>query len=144
MFLRQRILVADVRIVDAVQRHVHRADAQHGAVEVEAVEHLLVEMVARDFFLKQLRMVVAQIFACRDQEAAGAAGGSQITSLGPGAIMSTISAMMCAGCGTARSDQRSQSSTTCIRRGRPWYRDPPSGYWPGGRLPWQQRLASEW
>jgi hypothetical protein len=51
MLLRQRILVADVGIIDAMQRHVHRADPQHGAVEIEAVEHLLVEMVARRFFL---------------------------------------------------------------------------------------------
>ena len=75
MFLRQRILVADVRIIDAVQRHVHRADAQHRAVEIEAVEHLLVEMIAALLFVEQLRVVVAQIFAGRDQEAAGAAGG---------------------------------------------------------------------
>jgi hypothetical protein len=67
MLLRQRILVADVRVVDAVQRHVHRADPQHGAVEIEAVEQLLVEIVARFNLVKQFRMVVAQIFAGRDQ-----------------------------------------------------------------------------
>jgi hypothetical protein len=75
MLLRQRILVADVRVVDAVQRHVHRADPQHGAVEIEAVEQLLVEIVARFNLVKQFRMVVAQIFAGRDQETAGATGG---------------------------------------------------------------------
>lgn len=44
-------------------------------VEIEAVEHLLVEMVAACLVMKQFWMVVAEIFAGRDQEAAGTAGG---------------------------------------------------------------------
>ena len=44
--LRQRVAVADVGILDAVQQHVHAADAQHGVVEVEAVEELVVEVLA--------------------------------------------------------------------------------------------------
>jgi hypothetical protein len=45
--LRQRILVADVGVVHPVQRQVHAADAQHGVVEVVAVEHAVVEVLAR-------------------------------------------------------------------------------------------------
>ena len=36
--LRERIAVADVGVFHAVQQHVHAADAEHGVVEVEAVE----------------------------------------------------------------------------------------------------------
>ena len=35
----QGVLVVDVRGVDAVQQQVHGGDAQHGDVEVKAVEH---------------------------------------------------------------------------------------------------------
>ena len=44
--LGQRVLVADVRVLHAVQQHVHAADAQHGVVEVVAVEGALVEAAA--------------------------------------------------------------------------------------------------
>jgi hypothetical protein len=76
-----------IGIVDAVQRHVHRADPQHGAVEIKPVEHLLVEMIAGLFLLKDLRMIVAEIFVRRDEEAAGATGRSTMMSFGPGAII---------------------------------------------------------
>ena len=74
MFLRQRILVANIRIFHAVQRHVHRTDPQHGAVEIEAVEHLFVEMIAALLIVEQLRVVLAQVLASCDQETACAAG----------------------------------------------------------------------
>ena len=38
--LRERVAVADVGIFHAVQQHVHAADAEHGVVEVEAVEEV--------------------------------------------------------------------------------------------------------
>ena len=44
--VRERVLVVDVRVVDAVQHQVHRRDAEHGAVEVEAVEHPVLDVVA--------------------------------------------------------------------------------------------------
>ena len=40
--LGQRVLVADVWVLHAVQQHVHAADAQHRVVEVVAVERVLV------------------------------------------------------------------------------------------------------
>jgi hypothetical protein len=43
MVLRKAVAIADVRALDAVQRHVHGADAQHRGVEVEAVEQARVE-----------------------------------------------------------------------------------------------------
>ena len=42
--LGQRIAVADVGVHHAVEEHVHRADAEHRVVEVEAVEQSLVEV----------------------------------------------------------------------------------------------------
>ena len=44
--LRERVAVADVGVLHAVQQHVHAADAEHGVVEVEAVEELVVEVLA--------------------------------------------------------------------------------------------------
>ena len=71
--LRQRVAVADVGILHAVQQHVHAADAEHRVVEVEAVEKLMVE-VAREFGVaKYLRMALAQIFAGGDEKTGRAA-----------------------------------------------------------------------
>ncbi len=72
--LRERILLADVRVLDAVQRHVHAADAQHGVVEVVAVEHGMVEVPAGVGVAQDLRVFLTQIFPGSDQEATGAAG----------------------------------------------------------------------
>jgi hypothetical protein len=44
VLLGERVLVAHVGLFHAVEQHVHAADAQHGAVEVEAVEHTVVEV----------------------------------------------------------------------------------------------------
>ncbi len=54
VFLSQRVAVDDVGILHAVQQHVHTADPQHRAVEVEAVEHVAMEVlfqlgIAEDF-----------------------------------------------------------------------------------------------
>ena len=37
----QAVAVLDERVVHAVEHHVHSTDAQHGAVHVEAVEHVV-------------------------------------------------------------------------------------------------------
>ena len=47
----QGVPVADVRILHPVQQHVHAADAQHGGVEVVAVEGALVEPAGARAFL---------------------------------------------------------------------------------------------
>ena len=72
--LRQRVPVADVRVLHAVQQHVHAADAQHGDVEVEAVEQAAVEVLAQLRVVQQVRVALAQVLARRDQEARRAAG----------------------------------------------------------------------
>ena len=92
--LAQRVLVVDVGVVDAVQHQVHGGDAQHGGVEVEAVEHVRVRMCSRCSLqqvagvdgvllaivsLHMLRPLVAGVLAQQvviglDQEAGGAAG----------------------------------------------------------------------
>ena len=74
MFLREGVAVADVGIFDAVQKHVHAADAEHGVVEIEGVEKFVVKMVAHRIVTENLGMVDAQILAHRDGEATSAAG----------------------------------------------------------------------
>ncbi len=74
MVLRQAVAVADVRVLHPVQQHVHAADAQHGGVEVEAVEQAVVEVLQQRLVAQQLRVVLAQVLAGGDQEAGGAAG----------------------------------------------------------------------
>lgn len=49
-------------------RHVHGADPQHGAIEVEAMKHFLPEVISCLRVLKQFRMVVAKIFTGLDQQ----------------------------------------------------------------------------
>ena len=73
--LRQRIPVADVRILGAVQQHVHAADAQHGAVKVVAVERPFVEAVAGGSIpVDGPPIVLDQILGSGDKEARRAAG----------------------------------------------------------------------
>ncbi len=64
--LRQRVAVADVGRLDAVQQHVHAADAQHGVVEIEAVKHLLVEVFAQLLVVQDVRVALAQVLAGRE------------------------------------------------------------------------------
>jgi hypothetical protein len=40
------VLVVDVRVLDAVEHQVHRCDAQHRRVEVEPMEHRVLDVVA--------------------------------------------------------------------------------------------------
>jgi len=72
--LGEGIAVANVWLIDAVQQHVHAGDAEHRAVEVEAVEHTVVEMTLLRS-LQQLGVVFALYVLCGgDQESGGAAG----------------------------------------------------------------------
>ena len=74
MFFSQAVAVGDVGVVNTVQGHVHVADAQHGWVKVKPVEHAAMEMLTLLLITEQLGVVVAQIFARRDQETTGASG----------------------------------------------------------------------
>ena len=67
-------LVSDIRVLDAVQQHVHAADAQHRVVEVEAVEHPVVEVLATLRVVQDVRVALAQVLARRDKEPGCAAG----------------------------------------------------------------------
>ena len=92
----ERVAVADVGVLDAVQQHVHAADAEHGVVEVEAVEHVVVEVLRCSFASRQhLGVVLAQVLAGGDEEAGGAAGRvADHVRRACGAVISTISWMM--------------------------------------------------
>ena len=73
--LGQRVPVADVRILHAVQQHVHAADAQHGGVEVVAVEGALVEPAAGlGVPVDAVAVVLDEMLGGGDEEAGGAAG----------------------------------------------------------------------
>jgi hypothetical protein len=74
--------------------HVHAADAQHGVVEVVAVEHAVVEVLHGAGIAQHVGVVLAQVLARRHQEAAGAAGRVADDVLGRGRVISTISWMM--------------------------------------------------
>ena len=74
MVLSQAVAIADVGVVDAVQHHVHAADAQHGGVEIKAVEQAVMEVLARGIVAQRLGVVGADILAGGDQKAGGAAG----------------------------------------------------------------------
>jgi hypothetical protein len=53
------VAIADVRSLNAMQRHVHRADTQHRGVKVEAVEQAFVEMPPQLVVLKPRSAMVA-------------------------------------------------------------------------------------
>ena len=96
MVLREGVAVADVRVLDAVEQHVHAADAEHRVVEVEAVEHAR-RGSARALLgvVEQLGMVLAEVLAGRDQEAGRAAGRvADDVGRASASIISTISRMM--------------------------------------------------
>ncbi len=70
----QAVAVLDRRVVDAVQGHVHRADAQHRRIKIGAVEHVVMKMLLQCGIKEQRFVVPFQIFRRRDQITAGAAG----------------------------------------------------------------------
>ena len=73
--LRERVAALDVGVLDAVQQHVHAADAEHGAVVLKAVEEPVMEVLVQLGVGEELGDVLAQVFARDHQEAAGAGGG---------------------------------------------------------------------
>ena len=94
VILREGVAVADVGILHAVQEHVHAADAEHGVVEVEAVEgwwwKCFLSLASRRISGWCSRRYSPA--ATRKPEVPQA--GSQMTSLGVGAVSSTMSWMM--------------------------------------------------
>ena len=73
--LGQRVLVADFWVLHAVQQHVHAADAQHGIVEVVAVERALAKVAPRRGVLVDgVAVVRHQVLKRCNQEARRAAG----------------------------------------------------------------------
>ena len=72
----ERVLIADIGVLDAVKEHVHAADAEHGVVEVIAEEGLLGEALTGGGILKDGAGVLSgHELGGGDEEATGAAGG---------------------------------------------------------------------
>ena len=95
--LGKRIAVTDVRLLDLVEQHVHAGDAQHGAVEVEAVEHAVVEVTALRKVQQRILMRTADEPGRLHQEPGCSARRVADLVRGPGAVISTMSWMMCRG-----------------------------------------------
>ena len=75
VLIRKTVAVFDERIVDAVGHHVHRTDAEHSAVHIVAVEHMVHVVVFFDLVIKDLFFpMFFQIFSRRDKEAGRPAG----------------------------------------------------------------------
>ena len=74
VILSQRVAIDDVRLLDAMQKQVHAADAQHGGVEVEAVEEISVEVLALFGIMEEVGVMAAQRLAHGYQKARCAAG----------------------------------------------------------------------
>ena len=71
----EAVPILDEGVVDAVGHHVHGADAEHGPVHVEAVEHVVEEVVLLPAVEEDLLLpVLLQVFPRRHQKARGAAG----------------------------------------------------------------------
>src|SRR5437868_15443505 len=75
MVLCERVAIADVGVLDAVQQHVHAADAKHRIVEIEAVEHLMMEVLARARVAQDFRMSFTQILSGGHEKAGSPARG---------------------------------------------------------------------
>ena len=71
----EAVPILDEGVVDAVGHHVHGADAEHGPVHVEAVEHVVEEVILLPAVEEDLLLpVLLQVFPRRHQKARGAAG----------------------------------------------------------------------
>jgi hypothetical protein len=68
VILGQRVAIDDVRQFDAVQQHIHAADAEHGVVEVEAMEKPRVKMLSVLAIMEEVGVMLAQRLADRHQE----------------------------------------------------------------------------
>lgn len=71
-----------------MEEQVHAGDAQHGVVEVEAVEEGAVEVIAPLLVEEEIRMKFAEIFTGGDEEAGGADGriADDVGGLGSGEL----------------------------------------------------------
>jgi hypothetical protein len=58
-----------------MQQHIHTADPQHSVVEIEAVEQVVMEVIAEPVIMQEVGIALAQVLAGRDEKAGGAAGG---------------------------------------------------------------------
>ena len=71
----EAVPILNVGVVDAVGHHVHGPDAQHGAVHVVAMEHVVHVVVLLHPVVEDLLFaVLLQVLPRRHQEAAGTAG----------------------------------------------------------------------
>jgi hypothetical protein len=70
VLFRQRVAALDVGVVDAMQQHVHAADAQHGGVGVKPVEEVMIEVEAQGCCVEETGIVLAKVLGSRHQEAA--------------------------------------------------------------------------
>ena len=75
-----------------MQQQIHAADAEHGVVEIKAVEQAVVE-VLRKLAAEDFGVMRAQVLA-RPPGNPVPEAGSQTTSVGWGAVISTMSRMM--------------------------------------------------
>ena len=57
MILGQGIAVPDIRVLHAMQQHVHAADAKHGVVEIKPMKHLMVKMLLLPGIVQDGRML---------------------------------------------------------------------------------------
>ncbi len=81
----ERIAMAEAGAFHAVQQQVHAADAQHGAVDLVAVEHAVMKVRGLLSVVQQAGMLPAQVFAGGGQESAGAGGrvAERVGRIGP-------------------------------------------------------------
>ncbi len=93
--LGERVAALYIRIFDAMQQHVHAADAKHGVSEFEAVEEALVKVLcAASDRRKGSAWRSRRYSPVPTRNPQVPAAGSQSTSFGVGAVSSTMSRMM--------------------------------------------------
>jgi hypothetical protein len=69
VLLSKRVFVSNIRVLNTVQQHVHAADAQHCGVEVVAVEHRPVEVLALRLVVQRFLVPRADVLGGGNQEA---------------------------------------------------------------------------
>ena len=69
VLIRQAVLGENRRVIDAIQHQVHRADAQHLGVGIEATEHPMSEMILILGFQHLVDVFILDAFGTFDQEA---------------------------------------------------------------------------
>ncbi len=125
MLLGHRVAIGDVRILDAVQQHVHAADPQHGAVKIERIEQLVMKVLFELLSLKISGWLVRRYSPTATGKPQVPPAGSHITSVGTVGPARPLTGSHAEACGTGRSDRPRQSCPACTRTSRLWYRDYP-------------------